>query len=254
MGKKFILILAVIFLSVPIVFAQSGAVDRTPDPGLAGQAAGQAASEAAASAGPVGTVDQATMAGRCDQIQQAQGGTGTWSRFPPCANSPAECATVTKGDLATGITAHEPINCLFLQEPIGGEEGYDLYTVTCINQGPQAGTCPYTLWYGEAITGHTIGPVQAILAYEPGREYQGPFGLLYSYLGLVYNFVSGLIIAFVILVSIIGGVVMTTSAGNQEKFNTGRSMIIKAMIGMILWFTASVILYTINPTFFAFSS
>ena len=45
---------------------------------------------------------------------------------------------------------------------------------------------------------------------------------------------------------------MTTSYGNTEKFNAGKARIVKAIIGIILWFTASLILYTINPTFFAF--
>ena len=93
---------------------------------------------------------------------------------------------------------------------------------------------PYILWYGEAIVGKEAGPFQAILVYEEGKESQGPFGLLYNYLALVYNFLSGIIIGFVILVSIIGGVRITTSAGDSGKYEEGKKMIIKALIGMIL--------------------
>lgn len=176
--------------------------------------------------------------------------------FPKCATSPAEC-----GSECTDNTCITPINCLFLEEPIGGEPGYDLYKITCEPKSDDMyqQKCNYTLWHGEAIAPSSAGvgtyirgPVQAILAYEPGKEYQGGLGLFYSYLGIIYKFMSGIIVGFVILVSIIGGIVMTTSGGNQKQFEKGKTMIIKSLIGMALWFLASVILYTINPTFFAF--
>jgi hypothetical protein len=168
---------------------------------------------------------------RCDNLPK---------NFPPCADSPSECGTNDAG--------FEPFNCLFIQEPIGGRPGYDLYKSSCDDEGQ----CKYVRWDGGAIVGTETGPFQAILAYEEGKEHEGPFSLLYNYLGLVYNFLSGIIIGFVVLVAVIGGIRMTTSGGNQDAFSQGRKMIIKALIGMVLWFTASVILYTINPTFFAF--
>ncbi|MBU0706122.1 pilin [Patescibacteria group bacterium] len=190
--------------------------------------------------------------------------------FPPCADSPSECES---GSPEESPCRNTPFNCLFLQEPIGGKPGYDLFKVSC-SPNPNAGAkgdskeqaeqkakankcpsktvlCETTLWYGEAIVGDDQGPFQAILAYEEGKETQGPFGIVYNYLGLVYNFLSGLIVAFVVLVAIIGGIRMSTSAGS-DKYTEGKNMIIKALVGMILWFTASVILYTINPTFFTF--
>lgn len=179
--------------------------------------------------------------------------------FPACANSPAECGskpfdaqgTNAQGQPRTYKIYREPFNCLFLQEPIGGKTGYDLYKITPVGD-PTDAQVTYNLWFGEALTAADTGPVQAVLAYEPGKEAQGSFGLLYNYLALVYNFMSGIIIGFVILVAIIGGIRMIVSSGNQDEFTKGRTMIIKALIGMAVWFTASVILYTINPTFFAF--
>lgn len=169
--------------------------------------------------------------------------------FPPCANSPTECVSVMKGTSALPLWRY-PFNCVFLLEPIGGKTGYDLFkSVPVPGANPQS---KYELWSGGALVGNEAGPFQAVLAFEAGKELQGPFGLLYNYLGLVYNWLSGIIIGFVILVAIIGGIRMTVSAGNQTEFDAGRKMIIKALIGMVLWFTASVILYTINPTFFAF--
>lgn len=175
--------------------------------------------------------------------------------FPDCADSPQNCGSVFMSlEGKTGEdgvqqfiqTPRTPFNCLFLQEPIGGKTGYDLYKIVPTETGNN-----YTLWYGEAIVGNETGPVQAILAFEVGKETQGPFGLLYNYLGLIYNFLSGLIVGFAVLVIIIGGIRMSVSAG-ADDYTNAKSMIIKALVGMILWFTASVILYTLNPTFFSF--
>ena len=163
--------------------------------------------------------------------------------FPECADSPAECKSGTKEQ-----GYRTPFNCLFIQEPIGGRTGYDLYKIVTLPDGHEM----YTLWYGEALVGKDQGPIQAVLAYEEGKEVQGPFTLLYNYMGLVYNFLSGIIVAVVILIVIVGGIRISAAGGNAEGGQGGKDMIIKALIGMVLWFTASVILYTVNPTFFAF--
>lgn len=216
--KKVGLALIVLFMAQAIALAQSGGSPGNKEPK---------------------TPDQATMKSRCANAVAL--------KFPPCATSPTQCIS-SPFNLSTSTTYRTPFNCIFLQEPIGGKPGYDLFKAT-----PSAdyGT-EYTLWNGEAIVGNESGPFQAILAYEEGKESQGSLGLLYNYLALIYNFMSGLIIAFVVLISIVGGIRMTTSAGSEEGFTSGRKMIIKALIGMAIWFTASVILYTINPTFFAF--
>jgi len=188
------------------------------------------------------TPQSTTFKGICQSIKDEE---GAYKGFPPCASTPAKCAS------KDGIKV---INCLFLEEPIGGEPGYDLYKITCQDKEGDPGqqVCDYTLWHGEAIGPGSRGPVQALLTYEAGKEYQAGLGLFYSYLGLIYKFMSGIIVGFVVLISIIGGITMTTSAGNQEQFEKGKTMIVKSLIGMALWFLASVILYTINPTFFAF--
>lgn len=188
------------------------------------------------------TPQGASFASRCESAANL--------KFPPCANSPSECLSKDMGTTDKPLW-RVPFNCIFLQEPIGGKTNYDLFKATPVGD-PNDAQVQYVLWSGEAIVGQDQGPYQAVLAFEPGKEAQGPFGLLYNYLGLVYNFLSGIIIGFVILIAIIGGIRMTVSSGNQTEVDAGRKMIIKAMIGMIIWFTASVILYTINPTFFAF--
>jgi len=195
-------------------------------------------------------LQDASFQSSCDWAKQEE------VPYPACATSPAECASkrFTEG---TKNVWREPLNCIFIQEPIGGKTGYDLY-----KRVPNEDLfSPYILWHGESIdkvnfVGNTkqkeSGPFQAILTFEEGKEEQGPFGLLYNYLGLVYNFLSGLIVGFVILITIVGGIRITIAGGDKSKYDAGKDMIIKALVGMILWFTASVILYTINPTFFTF--
>ena len=145
-----------------------------------------------------------------------------------------------------------PWNCLFLEEPIGGKPGYDLYRVDCTD-----GKCVTTLWNGEAIVapanGNVRGPIQAVLTSTAGKENQGPFGLLYSYLSLIYTYMSGLIIGISVMFVVIGGIQITISK-QDEGVTQGKARIIKAITGVILWFTASLILYTINPTFFTISA
>ncbi len=187
--------------------------------------------------------------------------------YPECADSPSECGSKASeihkikvaNPEATDETPEDqktkdvprlniPFNCRFLVEPIGGRPGYDLYKVVPVDDKQVS----YELWSGEPLVGNEQGPFQAILAYEEGKETQGPFGLLYNYLSLIYNYVSALIVAVAILIIIVAGVRISTAQGNSEGVEGGKKMIYGALIGMVLWFTASVILYTINPTFFAF--
>ena len=47
-----------------------------------------------------------------------------------------------------------------------------------------------------------------------------------------------------------GGVQISLYGANQGSVDEGKKRITKAIIGLIVWFTSSLILYTINPTFF----
>ncbi|MBN2307156.1 hypothetical protein JXD20_04175 [Candidatus Peregrinibacteria bacterium] len=227
MIKKITAVFIIVLLSAPAVIAQTTPAS-TPAPVTTPSSSGSS------SATEPTSVTGASFQSRCAKA--------TEMGFPPCATAASECGSDASKENRT------PFNCLFLQEPLGGERGFDLYKATPLEGGGVA----YTLWYGEAIVGKDQGPFQAILVFEEGRETQGPFGLLYNYLALVYNFVSGVIIGFVVLVVIIGGIRIATAGAEADQLTKGKDMIKKALIGMILWFTASVILYTINPTFFAY--
>lgn len=192
----------------------------------------------------------------------AQGGTATQGagmHESAIAKSPADCGSraISKSNTDPNPYWGQPVNCLFLEEPIGGKANYDLYIITCktdkdATTQKKIEECTYNLWNGGSVPANAHGPVQAVLTFSPDKPYEGPFGLLYNYLGLVYAYMSGLIVGVGVLFVVIGGIQMSTSAGDTAKFDAGKSRIVKAIVGIILWFTASLLLYTINPTFFAF--
>ncbi len=169
----------------------------------------------------------------------------------PCATTVSDCGS--KEAMVNGQAEWTtPSNCLYLDEPIGGKPGFDLYTVACENIDKQV-RCITEKWNGGQILPGVRGPIQAVLTSQAGKEYQGPFGLLYGYLSLIYTYMSGLIIGIAVLFVVVGGIQIATAGGESEGVNKGKKRIIQAITGVILWFTASLILYTINPTFFTIS-
>jgi len=171
------------------------------------------------------------------------------TNVPLFADDPSQCGY--------DYEAPRPTNCLFLEEPIGGKANWDLYTVHCAERpsktaGKTESQCKYVLWNGGSVPQGDRGPLQAILTSTPSRPYEGPFGLLYSYVQLIYTYMSGLIVGISVLFVVIGGIQMSTAGGEQTKFDAGKKHITHAIVGLIIWFTASLLLYTINPTFFAF--
>ncbi|MFH1012398.1 MAG: hypothetical protein V1760_01490 [Candidatus Peregrinibacteria bacterium] len=168
------------------------------------------------------------------------------------ATTPSECETQFIEPTSVGEPAQylAPANCLFLEEPIGGRRGYDLYYVHCEEMPDTGSRCLYVLWDGGSISPPDYGPLQAILTFNPADP--GQRVLFNDYIALIYKYLSGVIVGVVVLFVIVGGIQMTVSAGDTTKFDAGKSRIIRAITGLIFWFLASLILYTINPTFFAF--
>ncbi len=168
------------------------------------------------------------------------------------ADSVSGCGSIDE-KVAGKKTYFLPRNCMYLDEPIGGQEGHDLFIVDCKeNKEKTAVGCSYTTWYGGSVKPYQYGPVQAVLTFDPSKPYYGHMALLYNYMGLAYNYLSGIIVGVSVLFVVVGGIQITLYGASQESVNAGKSRIIKAVVGLILWFTASLILYTINPTFFAF--
>jgi hypothetical protein len=148
---------------------------------------------------------------------------------------------------ATGMFATPP-NCLYLEEPLDDK---NLYYVSCDADAAKTG-CATIHYTGGVIDPKTQrGPIQAILTRQKSKPEQGSFGLLYNYLHLVYNYLSGIVIGISVLFVVYGGFQIATAGGETGGVDSGRKRITQAVSGLILWFTASLILYTINPTFFS---
>lgn len=149
---------------------------------------------------------------------------------------------------ATGMYA-TPSNCLFLEEPLDDK---NLYIVECVeNKAKKKIECLTNKYNGGVIPVGAHGPLQAILTRQASKPEQGSFGLLYNYLHLIYNYMSGIIIGVSVLFVVVGGIQIATAGGESGGVESGKKRIIQAISGLILWFTASLILYTINPTFFS---
>ncbi|MCK5471684.1 hypothetical protein KAI54_00660 [Candidatus Gracilibacteria bacterium] len=83
-----------------------------------------------------------------------------------------------------------------------------------------------------------------IIRGEDGGE------ILENYAAMLYKWLAGFIGIVAVLVLIIGGIQITTAGANQEGLQSGKDRIIAAFVGLALLFLSSLILYTINPTFF----
>ncbi len=204
----------------------------------------------AATPGECGSKEQTTEAYKAYQKKQTERDDCNLVAASGAEQNP-ECESLLKEKKPPEKTYVTPINCLFLEEPIGGS---NLYKVSCGSfVGKAASGCYYQKYSNEALDpARQERVVQAILSFEEGKPYQGPFGLLYNYVGLIYKYLSGLIIFFVILMIIVGGIQIITSAGDRAKAEEAQGRIVGALAGLVIWFLASLILYTINPTFFVY--
>ncbi|MFH1546587.1 MAG: pilin [Patescibacteria group bacterium] len=74
--------------------------------------------------------------------------------------------------------------------------------------------------------------------------------ILENYAKLLYKWLAGFIGIVAVLILIVGGIQISTAGANQEGLQSGKDRIIAALVGLTLLFLSSLILYTINPTFF----
>lgn len=85
-----------------------------------------------------------------------------------------------------------------------------------------------------------------ILGADNGNE------LLTRYARMIYTFLAGVIGIISVLMVIVGGIQVSVGGVNQGAIESGKNRIIAALAGIALLFISSLILYTINPHFFAF--
>lgn len=77
--------------------------------------------------------------------------------------------------------------------------------------------------------------------------------ILVNYAKLLYKWLAGFIGLVAVLFVIAGGIQISTAGANQEGMQQGKDRIIAALVALMILFLSSLILYTINPTFFGSS-
>lgn len=74
--------------------------------------------------------------------------------------------------------------------------------------------------------------------------------IIESYLKLMYPYAAMIIGSLSVLMVVVGSIGIVTSGGDSGKATEGKERIMYAILGLLLFLFASVILYTINPNFF----
>lgn len=79
---------------------------------------------------------------------------------------------------------------------------------------------------------------------------EGGTALLQKYASLIYKWIAGIIGFIAVLVIVVSGIQISVS-GVIEQQAEAKARIVKVFAGLALLFLTSLILYTINPTFFS---
>ena len=87
-------------------------------------------------------------------------------------------------------------------------------------------------------------PVQVIISKKGGLS------MLYWYIGFIYRWAAGFMGLIAVAVIIISSAQISLSGGEQDSITSAKNRIIKSISGLAVLFLSSLILYTINPTFF----
>jgi len=73
-----------------------------------------------------------------------------------------------------------------------------------------------------------------------------------QYLAQIYPYLIAIISSIAIFMVVLGGFEIVTSQGDSGQVGEGKERIMYAVGGLVLMLLASIVLWTINPTFFQF--
>ena len=79
---------------------------------------------------------------------------------------------------------------------------------------------------------------------------QSGTAILKTYVALIYRWAAGIVGIVAVLVIVISGIQISIDQGSGENLSAAKTRIMQALAGLVILFLSSVILYTINPTFF----
>lgn len=86
----------------------------------------------------------------------------------------------------------------------------------------------------------------------PKPDAKGGYTILIveDYLRQIYPYLTMIIIAITVLMTVVGSIEIMTAGGDSGKVTAGKDRIMYALIGLLIFLFASAILWTINPNFF----
>ncbi len=79
---------------------------------------------------------------------------------------------------------------------------------------------------------------------------KGGTSAIYGYINMIYRWGASLVGIIAVTIIIISGIQISASGGDSEAINAGKKRILQSIVGIIVLFLSSLILYTVNPTFF----
>ncbi len=79
---------------------------------------------------------------------------------------------------------------------------------------------------------------------------KGGASAIYGYINMIYRWGASLVGIIAVTIIVGSGIQISASGGDQEAIGSAKKRIIQSIVGIIVLFLSSLILYTINPTFF----
>lgn len=79
---------------------------------------------------------------------------------------------------------------------------------------------------------------------------KGGSSAIYGYINMIYKWGASLVGIIAVTVITVSGIQISASGGDSEAISSAKKRIIQSIVGILVLFLSSLILYTINPTFF----
>lgn len=79
---------------------------------------------------------------------------------------------------------------------------------------------------------------------------KGGSSAIYGYINMIYRWGASLVGIIAVTVITVSGIQISASGGDSEAISSAKKRIIQSIVGLLVLFLSSLILYTINPTFF----
>lgn len=82
---------------------------------------------------------------------------------------------------------------------------------------------------------------------------KGGTTMIYGYIGMIYRWAARLVGLIAVLVIVLSGMQLAAAGGDSEAVNSAKKRIIQSLAGIAILFLSSLILNTVNPTFYIIS-